>query len=576
MTADQFRSELTTRLKQYEARVLLHIIQPGESPIALTGGDILRESERLAQNSSSPAGGVVLLLLPHSVELFLLHIGLILTRRVPAILPWPTSRVDPEKYHRNLVHQLHNLPAEELMTTPVTAANLRARLPYRVTACNPEGGLRAGTDLSVAVPPAPTNGGRPDASQPQVRGEALFLQFSGGTTGNQKAVVVTARILTHQLDRLREALHFSGEDVVVSWLPLYHDMGLIGCLWLPLWHAAPSVQFAASEWLLNPGLLLELLERYHGTFCWLPNFAFSYLANQRTRMSRSYSLSHVRGFVNCSEPIRLRSMERFAEVFADGGVTKRQLQSSYAMAENVFAVTQSRLGQQPTTFSRKALAQEGNTTPLAFNLIDDVYVSSGYPLAGMQVRITSSQGIPCRERTAGEIQLSTESLFSGYWGPQGFGITTFTKDGWYPTGDYGFLAGGELYVIGRLKDIVIVGGQNISPEDVESVVNTVPGIYPGRVVAFGTNTAHDTESLIVVAEMKGPYDRDSAVGLEKEIAALVLTSIGLAPGRVCVLPERWIVKSTAGKISRRETRERYLREHAQLFQNPAAVEAIHP
>ena len=555
--------------------MLLHIIQPGGNPVALTGGDILRESNRLAQSSTSATGGVVLLLLPHSVELFLLHIGLILARRIPAILPWPTSRVDREKYQRNLVHQLHNLPAEELITTPGTAADLRARLPYRVTACKPEEDAPGEKDLSAAMPLPPDSGERPNGLHPEALGEALFLQFSGGTTGNQKAVVVTAPILTRQLDRLGEALHLSAEDVAVSWLPLYHDMGLIGCMWLPLWHAAPSVQFAAAEWLLNPSLLFELLERYRGTLCWLPNFAFSYLANQRTRMGGSYSLGHVRAYVNCSEPIRLRSVERFAEAFADWGITKRQLQSSYAMAENVFAVTQSRLDQEQAIFPRKELVGKGPSIRLAFDLIDDVYVSSGHPLAGMQVRITNPQGNPCRERTAGEIQLSTESLFSGYWGPQGFGTPPLTKEGWYPTGDYGFMAGGELYVIGRLKDIVIVGGQNIFPEDVESVANTVAGIYPGRVVAFGTNTAHDTENLIVVAEMKGSYDRDRAVILEKEIAALIQTSIGMGPGRVWVLPERWIVKSTAGKISRRETRERYLREQAQLLQNAVATEELY-
>jgi len=555
---------------------LLHVIEPGKEAVALTGGEILCESERLAHSSSTSAGGVVLLLLPHSVELFLLHIGLILTGRVPAILPWPTSRVDSEKYHRNLTHQLRNLPADELITVPGVASNLRSRLPYRVTACNSEEGARWEKALSAAMPFPDNDSERSSGLPLRDPGEVLFLQFSGGTTGTQKAVAVTAPILARQLDRLREALHFSSEDSVVSWLPLYHDMGLIGCLWLPLWHASPSVQFAASDWLLNPGLLFELLERYRGTLCWLPNFAFSYLASQRERMARSYSLAHVRGYVNCSEPVRLRSIENFAEAFADWGVTKRQIQSSYAMAENVFAVTQSRLDRELTVFPRKGLMQERNAAALAFDLIDDLYVSSGTPLGGMQVRVVNPQGNLCLEREAGEIQLFTESLFSGYWGPQGFATVPLTKDGWYPTGDYGFMAGEELYVIGRLKDIVIVGGQNVFPEDVESVVNTVPGIYPGRVAVFGTCNAHDTESLIVVAEMKGSYDRDRAVVLEKEISALIMMSIGIAPGRVWVLPERWIVKSTAGKISRRETRERYLREHAHLVQGPPAAERVHP
>ena len=217
------------------------------------------------------------------------------------------------------------------------------------------------------------------------------------------------------------------------------------------------------------------------------------------------------------------------------------------------------------------MRSERNRAPLAFDLIDDVYVSSGAAVAGVRIRIVNSLGDVCAELEPGEIQISTESLFSGYWGSRGFTTSSFTGDGWYATGDYGFLAEGELHVIGRLKDIVIAGGQNIFPEDVEAVVNTVSGIYPGRVVAFGIENAHDTESLIVVAEMKGGYERNRAAALEKEAAKLVVTAIGIGPGRVCVVPERWIVKSTAGKISRRETRERYLRELARPLESRVAV-----
>ena len=537
----------------------------------MTGGDILRESQCLAQLSLAPAGRVVLLLLPHSVELFLLHIGLLLTGRIPAILPWPTSRVDPEKYQKNLLHQFRNLPAEELITIPTLSANLGSALPYRTVGCSMKNIERWEEAFCVPLPFSKGEHVQAGGVPFEDPGAALFLQFSGGTTGAQKAVVITAPILARQLEGLRDALFFSSADVVVSWLPLYHDMGLIGCLWLPLWNAAPSVQFAASDWLLNPGLMFEFLERYGGTFCWLPNFAFSYLAGQRERMARTYSLGHVRGYVDCSEPVRLHSVRRFVETFADWGVSMRQMQASYAMAENVFAVTQTKIGTEPSVTARMGVTNAEKSAKRAFDLVDDVYVSSGEPLGGMKVRIVNAQGHVCLEREAGEIQLSTESLFSGYWGSQGFTTSAFTSDGWYASGDFGFMADGELYVIGRLKDIVIVGGQNIFPEDVETLVNTVSGIYPGRVVAFGIVNAHDTESLIVVAEMKGAYNRDRATALEKEIAKLVLTTVGVGPGRTCVLPERWIVKSTAGKISRRETRERYLREVAHPVERPVAV-----
>ncbi len=517
------------RLQSHADDVLLNIFVSGGELRELKGKDILRESERLAQLSTAPPGAVVLLLLPHSVELFLLHIGLILTERIPAILPWPTSRVDSEKFQTNLLHQFRNLPADELITVSELASNLGVRLPYRVVGCELEKDRTQPGGFEIALPISEAGDAKANRAKFQDSGDAVFLQFSGGTTGSQKAVVITAPILRRQLERLTEALEFTSKDPVVSWLPLYHDMGLIGCLWLPLWNGAPSVQFAASEWLLNPGLLFEYLERFKATFCWMPNFAFTYLAGQRERMNERYTVNHVRSFINCSEPVRLRSIRGFGDAFADWGVTPQKIHASYAMAENVFAVTQTRIGDEPKTFSRSEVASERNTTALAFDVVNELYVSSGAPISGMRVRIVSTAGAVCLEREAGEIQLSTESLFTGHWGPEGFVTSTFTADGWYSTGDYGFMAGGELYVIGRLKDIVIVGGQNIFPEDVENVVNRVEGIYPGRTVAFGIVNAYETESLIVVAEMKGTYDRSRAVALEKEITGLVMTTIGVGP-----------------------------------------------
>jgi acyl-CoA synthetase (AMP-forming)/AMP-acid ligase II len=198
---------------------------------------------------------------------------------------------------------------------------------------------------------------------------------------------------------------------------------------------------------------------------------------------------------------------------------------------------------------------------LAFSLIDDVYVSSGTALPKNEIRIMGSDCSPCEESQAGEIQLRTPCLFSGYWGSHGFLTTAISEDGWYSTGDYGFLSKGNLFVIGRMKDIIIVGGQNVFPEDIEMVVNTIPEVYPGRVVAFGiADQQYSTESLAVVAEIRGSYNQETATRLERDIRQLVLAAIGIAPRHVAAVPERWIVKSTAGKISRRETRERFLQE----------------
>ena len=571
MDAEAFRIELRRRLTERRDHVVLRIVVSAKKPpVELTGADILEQAPALAARyAEAPASGVVLLLLPHSLELFLLHLGLILEGRLPAILAWPTNRIDPEKYQRNLLHQLRNLPAHQIITLPRLAGNLAAGLHFPATACPVENAAQLEDTFRIPLPlaipedaPAAPGGGATPA-------DAIFLQFSGGTTGAQKAVAVTASMLDSQLRLLADALAFTAEDGVVSWLPMYHDMGLIACLWFPLWHGAPSLQFSASDWLLNPELLFQYLDLYRATFCWLPNFGFSYLAAQRERMKGTHSLAHVRGWINCSEPVRLRSFREFAAAFESWGTRADSLHASYAMAENVFAATQTPLGAAPETFPRRGVRHAAaDFSRNAFDLLDDVYVSSGRVLPGMDVRVVNGDGAPCAEAEPGNIQLRTDCLFTGYWTSGGFVSTSISADGWYTTGDYGFMAGDNLYVIGRLKDIVIVGGQNIFPEDVELVVNSVQGVYPGRVVAFGIlDEQLGTEALAVIAELRGEYDRPKAETMEREIKRLVLSTVGIAPRYAAVVPERWIVKSTAGKISRRDTRARFAEERLNQLQS---------
>jgi acyl-CoA synthetase (AMP-forming)/AMP-acid ligase II len=367
---------------------------------------------------------------------------------------------------------------------------------------------------------------------PSLADDALFLQFSGGTTGVQKCVAVTRTMLDQQLSRLSRTLRLSSDDAIVSWLPLYHDMGLIANLWLPLFAQIPSTHIAASDWVLQPELLLTLLDEHRGTLCWLPNFAFSYLARRRPHMQKPYSLGHVRGWISCSEPVRKTSMTSFVEAFRDFGVRTDTLHASYAMAENVFAVTQTDLTCPPRYIGE--------------------YASSGRALPGTRIRLDDRGGI----------EISTPSLFDGYWTATGTPRTAFTDDGWYVTGDRGFLDNGELFVVGRLKDLIIVGGQNVFPEDVEAVVANAQDVHPGRAVAFGVDDdVLGTQSIAVVAELTGEYGEDRAAAVEAEIRALVAAGIGVAPRHVAVVPRQWIVKSTAGKISRHDTRLRFLQEY---------------
>jgi fatty-acyl-CoA synthase len=553
-------SMLAGYLRQYAERSLLTVL---ESPGAVTartykGADLLAATDLAQDLSLPPESRVILLLLPHSPELFLLQIGLVLIGKIPAVLPWPTTRVDGEKYQRNLLYQLSNLSADHLITVPRLAENLRPLAGFGVTglAVTNHASLDAmfGDRLSgVSALPPQLHELR---AMPE---DAVFLQFSGGTTGTQKCVVVTERMVEEQVICLRAVLESTAKDCVVSWLPLYHDMGLIACLYFPLLAGISSVHFAASDWLLKPELLFHFIETYQGSHCWLPNFAFSYLAQRKEMMSGEYSLHHVRRWINCSEPVRSKSFDEFARQFQAWGVRQESLHSSYAMAENVFAVTQSS-GVHPVTTARsKVTGASAGYPPNAFELIDEVFVSSGRCLPGMSVRIIGQDGSLCEDLVAGEIHISSSCLFEGYWERGGFSRSSFAADGWYRSGDFGFLDRGELFVIGRIKDIIIVAGQNIFPEDVELLTAQVAGVQPGRVVAFGVdNDELGTQSVAVVAEMAGEFDPLRASRLEQEVRRLIIASLGIAPRHVSVVPQRWVVKSTAGKISRRDTRNRFL------------------
>ncbi len=225
-----------------------------------------------------------------------------LAGHVPAVLAWPTTRVDAEKYQRNLVHQLSHLPADLLITLPNLAQNISGVLAYAVRGI----GLENGAHFANLFPAGPVSEqleckkvGERNARPTE---EALFLQFSGGTTGAQKAIVVTAEMLWEQLERLGEALQFTAEDGVVSWLPLYHDMGLIACYWMPLWHGAASMQMAAGDWVINPELLLRYIRGIGRRSAGCPILRFLMLANgERTCGRSTYWTAFVHGSIARSQ-----------------------------------------------------------------------------------------------------------------------------------------------------------------------------------------------------------------------------------------------------------------------------------
>jgi acyl-CoA synthetase (AMP-forming)/AMP-acid ligase II len=398
-----------------------------------------------------------------------------------------------------------------------------------------------------------------------------FIQHSAGTTGLQKGVALTHGAVLRQIEHLRGVLKINdATDSIYNWLPLYHDMGLIACFMLPLVCHLPVVMQSPLDWVMQPESTLQIFTECRCTLAWMPNFAFQFIP-RRTPQNRwaQYDLSSVRALINCSEPVRASSMLEFHNAFASIGLKKNALQSSYAMAENVFAVTQSAVdgpsdptaiwadGQEFRGAHRIVPVAEGSAGAISFT-------SSGRLLPGQSVRIASNSGAALDDGFVGEILVSGDCLFEGYYNRPDLTQKAIV-DGCYYTGDLGFILNGELFVVGRKKDLLIIGGENIYPQDIEEIVSSHPAIHDGRVIAMGVyNPNLGTEEIIAVAEVGHEEDLAKSGEIESEIRSSVTSGLGVVVRTIFLKPPKWIVKSTAGKPARSTTREKLLREHPEL------------
>jgi acyl-CoA synthetase (AMP-forming)/AMP-acid ligase II len=337
-------------------------------------------------------------------------------------------------------------------------------------------------------------------------------------------------------------------------------MGLIAAFHLPLIFGIPSIQIDPFQWAMAPSLLLEAITQERATVTWLPNFAFNLMAFKvRDEDLHEVDLSSLRLIVNCSEPVRYESHENFLKRFQPHGLRPTALSACYAMAETTFAVTQTPIGLAPTVVAvdRTSLAR-GKVEPVTDGVPARICVSSGKPIEGCEVRIVDENRFDVPPGSIGEIAITSATMFSGYRNyPEK--TAEVLCDGWYYSGDYGFLDHGELFVIGRKKDIIIVAGNNVYPEDVEDAVGVVQGVIPGRVVAIGEeNPAFGSEHVAVIAETSITSEPDRKALRLEIIKAGMASAITIA--KVYLVPPRWLIKSSAGKPSRKGSREKLMTE----------------
>ncbi len=552
-----FSKQLLRLAEEYPHKKILNLLQTGQEDIHLTYQELVRGAGQytavLSEKQIEP-GEVVILILQQGVDLFFSYYGTVLNGSVPSIMPFLTEKLLPEKYRKDLVSLIEITRPSAIITYREFAVELEAiqsENPFIKTVIYVEEVPHIAEEKKVIF-----------RGLQQNEQNVALLQHSSGTTGLQKGVALSHQAVFNQLDGYTQNLQIDTQDVIVSWLPLYHDMGLIACFLMPILYNIPLVIMSPFDWVRAPYRLFQAITQYHGTLCWLPNFAYNFCA-QKIRPSdlESVDLTSLRAVINCSEPMRYASHQLFLERFKPYGLRDSAIATCYAMAENVFAITQDGIA-KPVTYDEinQDLFQKDK---LAQKALDGqrsvVMVSAGKPLENTQVKIVDTLGNELPERHLGEIVLQSTCMLSGYYHREE-STEKAMLDGWFKTGDLGYLADGELYISGRKKDLIIVGGKNVYPQDIESVVNEIEGVHPGRNVAFGVfNEDRGTEEVVVIAELETGYEEQSrAIG--DQIRRQVTQSTAVALRRVYLVNSFWLIKTSSGKIARTANKEKYLAE----------------
>jgi fatty-acyl-CoA synthase len=422
-------------------------------------------------------------------------------------------------------------------------------------------------DLAAFLEPAPGDPPRALLSELRGRGDDLvmptpdpnrlaIIQFTSGSTAEPKGVMLTDRNILANLDGVMAAAHFDPDaDVVVSWLPLYHDMGLLGLLSIPMITGAGLALAGPQDFMSAPARWVEWMSRYHGTATAGPNFSYA-LAARALRRLTDLDLSPWRIALNGAEPVDPATVEAFCSAGAAHGLHPGAAFPAFGMAEVTIGGTfpEPGTGLRTDVVDRRVLEADRYAAPSIEGPGTRALALLGRPIGDLEIRICDPvSGAPMSEREVGELQIRGSSVTPGYYKRPDATKEAFDGE-WLKTGDLGYLVDGELVVCGRLKDVIIVGGRNVFPEDVERAAASVEGVRAGNVIAFGVEGRRGREAVIVVAETRS----EDPQPLRKAVTARVLDAVGLPPEEVVLVPPGSLPKTSSGKLQRSLCRAKYL------------------
>ena len=527
-----------------------HILYyPGDGePEELTYGGLARRAREVAAGLirlGVPPGKAVGIMLPTGLDYFAAFFGSQLAGGVPVPLYPPARKSQIEDHLRRQAGILRTAEAEVLITFPevlTLARLLGAQLP----------GLRVVTVEQLVAGPVPL-------TLPPVRGEDVaFLQFTSGSTGNPKGVVLTHANLLANLRAIGKGADIRPDDVAVSWLPLYHDMGLIGCWMGTLYFGIPLVLMSPLSFLSRPSRWLWAIHRHRATLSAAPNFAYELCVSKiPDEEIAGLDLSTWRMALNGAEPVSPEALRRFLSRFAPYGFQAGAMSPVYGLAENSLAVAFPPPGRPPwiDAVQRDPFQRSGYAEPAA---PDDPhalrFVSCGTPLPDHEVRVVDDAGREVGERQEGRLEFKGPSATRGYFrNPEA--TAKLVHGDWRDSGDRAYIAGGEIYITGRVKDIIIRAGRNLYPQELEEVVGGIPGIRKGCVAVFGSpDPATGTERLIVMAETR-ERGETALETIRQAVQSATVDLLGTPAEVVALVPPHAVPKTSSGKIRRSSARE---------------------
>jgi fatty-acyl-CoA synthase len=427
-------------------------------------------------------------------------------------------------------------------------------------------------DLAAFVTPEPgdpplvhvkelTDGDPSEWRRPADDPERLaILQFTSGSTSDPKGVMLPDRALCANLDAIAAVPRLDPhDDVLVSWLPLYHDMGLVGLLTLPMSSGTRLVLGAPQDFTSRPGRWMEWISTYGGTATAGPNFSYV-LATRALKHGPALDLSRLRVALNGAEPIDPANVRDFIEAGRRHGLRPGAVFPAFGMAEVAIGATfpQPMSGLRTDCVDRRVLETERYAAPTTPGTAGSRELARlGRPVPGLDIRIVDPDtGAELGEREVGELEIRGTSVTTGYYRRPEANAKLF-HDGWLRTGDLAYRLEGELVVCGRIKDVIIVGGRNVFPEDVERAVGEIDGVRAGNVIAFGVVGSRGRETLVVVAETRAKAESDELAALRHEVAERVIQTVGVPAKDILLVTPGTLPKTSSGKLQRSLCKRRY-------------------